>query len=87
MRILTESTGERTPTAVTDRAGRLTAHEQGPKQVSAAIEAYLDAKRIRCSPLTIELEEERNLERNPDGVAEKLHEAARRRERRGEAVG
>ena len=39
--------------------GRLTDHEQGPKRLSDAISAYLDAKRIRCSPRTIELEEER----------------------------
>jgi integrase len=39
--------------------GRLTAHEQGPKRLSVAIDAYLDVKRIRCSPRTIELEEER----------------------------
>ena len=39
--------------------GRLTDHEQGPKRLSDAIGAYLDAKRIRCSPRTIELEEER----------------------------
>ena len=39
--------------------GRLTDHEQGPKRLSDAIGAYLDAKRMRCSPRTIELEEER----------------------------
>jgi integrase len=39
--------------------GRLPADEQGPKRLSDAIEAYLAAKRIRCSPRTIELEEER----------------------------
>ena len=39
--------------------GLLTAHEQGPTRLSAAIVAYLAAKRIRCSPRTIELEEER----------------------------
>ncbi len=39
--------------------GRLTAHEQGPKRLSDAIGAYLDAKQMRCSPRTIELEEER----------------------------
>jgi hypothetical protein len=36
-----------------------TADEQGPKRLSDAIGAYLDAKRMRCSPRTIELEEER----------------------------
>jgi hypothetical protein len=30
-----------------------------PKRLSDAIDAYLDAKRIRCSPRTIEIEEER----------------------------
>jgi integrase len=39
--------------------GRLSADEQGPKRFSDAIDAYLAAKRIRCSPRTIELEEER----------------------------
>jgi integrase len=39
--------------------GRLSADEQGPKGLSDAIGAYLDAKRMRCSPRTIELEEER----------------------------
>lgn len=39
--------------------GQLTTHEQGPKRLSAAIDAYLDAKRMRCSPRTIELEQER----------------------------
>jgi hypothetical protein len=37
----------------------LAADEQGPKRLSDAIDAYLTAKRIRCSPRTIELEEER----------------------------
>src|SRR5436190_21080793 len=39
--------------------GQLSANEQGPKRLSAAIEAYLAAKRMRCSPRTIELEQER----------------------------
>ena len=39
--------------------GRLPADEQGPKRLSEAINAYLAAKRIRCSARTIELEEER----------------------------
>src|SRR4249919_2278296 len=39
--------------------GRLNDHEQGPHCLSVAIDAYLTAKRIRCSPRTIELEEER----------------------------
>jgi hypothetical protein len=39
--------------------GRLPADEQGPKRLSEAIDAYLAAKRIRCSARTIELEEER----------------------------
>ncbi len=39
--------------------GRLAADEQGPKRLSDAIDAYLAAKRIRCSPRTTELEKER----------------------------
>ena len=39
--------------------GALAAHEQGPKRLSAAIDEYLDGKRMRCSPRTLELEEER----------------------------
>ena len=39
--------------------GRLPVDEQGPKRLSEAIDAYLAAKRIRCSARTIELEEER----------------------------
>ena len=39
--------------------GALSAHEQGPKRLSAAVAEYLDAKRMRCSPRTLELEEER----------------------------
>ena len=39
--------------------GRLSADEQGPKRLSEAIDAYLTAKRIRCSARTIELEGER----------------------------
>jgi integrase len=39
--------------------GRLSADERGPKRLSDAIDSYLAAKRIRCSPRTIELEEER----------------------------
>src|SRR5215204_681606 len=39
--------------------GPLPADEQGPKRLSDAIGAYPDAKRMRCSPRTIELEEER----------------------------
>ena len=35
--------------------GRLSADEQGPKRLSDAIGAYLDAKRMRCSSRTIEL--------------------------------
>ena len=44
-----------------DNAGRglLAANEQGPKRLSQAIESYLAAKQMRCSPRTIELEEER----------------------------
>src|SRR5438552_16904487 len=39
--------------------GHLAADDHGPKRLSAAIDAYLDAKWMRCSPRTIELEEER----------------------------
>jgi integrase len=39
--------------------GRVSPTEDGPKKLSAAIEAYLEPKRMRCSPRTIELEEER----------------------------
>ena len=39
--------------------GSLAAHEQGPKRLSTAVDEYLDAKRLRCSPRTIELEAER----------------------------
>jgi hypothetical protein len=39
--------------------GRPPADEQGPKRLSEAIDAYLTAKRIRCSVRTVELEEER----------------------------
>ena len=39
--------------------GALVAHEQGPKRLSIAVTAYLEAKRMRCSPRTLELEEER----------------------------
>jgi hypothetical protein len=46
---------------VTDssKRSRVAADEQGPRRLSDAIDAYLNAKRIRCSPRTIELEEER----------------------------
>jgi integrase len=46
---------------VTDssKRSRIAADEQGPRRLSDAIDAYLNAKRIRCSPRTIELEEER----------------------------
>ena len=49
----------RTPAHRRRRTRPLAADEQGPKRLSAAIDAYLDAKRMRCSPRTIELEEER----------------------------
>jgi hypothetical protein len=41
------------------RRGRVSDREAGPRDLSAAVAAYLDAKRIRCSARTIELEEER----------------------------
>lgn len=39
--------------------GRLAADEQGPKRLSDAVDAYLAAKRIRCSPRAIQLAKER----------------------------
>jgi hypothetical protein len=39
--------------------GLLSANEQGPKRLSEAIEAYLEGKRMRCSPRTLEFEQER----------------------------
>lgn len=39
--------------------GALAASEQGPKRLSEAIDAYLAAKRMRCSPRTLEFEQER----------------------------
>ena len=41
------------------RSGRLDAKQDGPKKLFPAIEAYLTHKKIRCSPRTLELEEER----------------------------
>ena len=41
------------------RHGRLGARETGPRALSQVIDAYLDAKRMRCSPRTLELEAER----------------------------
>jgi hypothetical protein len=41
------------------RRGRLSDREAGPRDLSVAVAAYLDGKRIRCSARTIELEEER----------------------------
>jgi integrase len=41
------------------RYGRLGARETGPRNLFAAIDAYLDAKRMRCSARTLELESER----------------------------
>src|SRR2546428_9561836 len=38
--------------------GQLSPNEQGPKRLSAAIEAYLAAKRMRCLPRTIQIEKE-----------------------------
>src|SRR5262245_30902776 len=40
-------------------AGALNNHERGPKRLSEAIDAYVSAKRMHCSPRTIELEQER----------------------------
>ncbi len=38
---------------------RLAPHEQGPKRLFEAVDAYIDGKRLHCSPRTIEFEEER----------------------------
>src|SRR5688572_26160071 len=39
--------------------GALAVNEQGPKRLSEAIDAYIAAKRMRCSPRTLEFEQER----------------------------
>ena len=39
--------------------GTLAGREGGPRRLSAAIDAYLDAKRMPCSPRTLEFERER----------------------------
>jgi len=39
--------------------GAVATHEQGPKRLFAAADAYLEGKRLHCSPRTIEFEEER----------------------------
>ena len=39
--------------------GAVAAHEQGPKRLFDAVNAYLDGKRLHCSPQTIEFEEGR----------------------------
>jgi hypothetical protein len=44
---------------IVTRTPRLSVDEQGPKRLTDAVDAYLTAKRIRCSARTIELEEER----------------------------
>jgi len=41
------------------RRGALNQREQGPRKLSQAIERYLAAKKLRCSPRTAELEGER----------------------------
>ena len=43
----------------TARRGRLSDREAGPRYLSQAVAVYLDAKRMRCSARTIELEKER----------------------------
>ena len=45
--------------------GRLPVDEQGPKRLSEAIEAYLTAKRIRCSARTIRCASSRSSPRSP----------------------
>jgi integrase len=39
--------------------GALAINEQGPKRLSEAIDVYIAAKRMRCSPRTLEFEQER----------------------------
>ncbi len=39
--------------------GAVATHEQAPKRFFAAVDAYIDGKRLHCSPRTIEFEEER----------------------------
>ena len=39
--------------------GAVATHEQGPKRLFDAVNAYLDGKRLHCSPRTIEFEEGR----------------------------
>jgi hypothetical protein len=38
--------------------------EQGPKHLFEAVDAYIDGKRLHCSPRTIEFEEERLISLN-----------------------
>jgi hypothetical protein len=39
--------------------GAVATHAQGPKRLFQAVDAYIDGKRLHCSPRTIEFEEER----------------------------
>lgn len=39
--------------------GAVSPHEQGPKRLFEAVDAYIDGKRLHCSPRTLEFEEER----------------------------
>jgi hypothetical protein len=39
--------------------GAVATHAQGPKRLFEAVDAYIDGKRLHCSPRTIEFEEER----------------------------
>ena len=39
--------------------GAVTTHAKGPKRLFEAVDAYIDSKRLHCSPRTIEFEEER----------------------------
>jgi hypothetical protein len=39
--------------------GAVATHEQGPKRLFEAVYAFIDGKRLHCSPRTIEFEEER----------------------------
>jgi integrase len=39
--------------------GAVSTHEQGPKRLFEAADAYIESKRLHCSPRTVEFEEER----------------------------
>ena len=66
--------------------GRLSPNEHGPKRLSDAIDAYLAAKRIRCSPRTIELEEERLASSRSTSATCRSRRSPRRRSRSSSAT-